>query len=661
MPIRLQSRASALASCLSMVVAGLSITAAALSFSAGADEVVEQSTGKRTDASTENQRLKSTDEFQTGGSELGERNSLPGAALFGKHCASCHYGGVYKAPHFSWLELMPARSLYGAMTQGVMRSQAATLSDEEKVQVVEYLTQRRYDPAALAEASSPPLCSGDAARFDAGEAAHAVTPGHDTSRFIPQEVAGITAESLPSLELRWAFAFPDATRARSQPTAGMGAVYVGSQDGTVYAFDLETGCVRWTFQAAAEVRTGVVLERHSKDEASLYFGDIIANFYAVDAHSGELRWKRRMDEHPSATLTATPAVHSDRVYVPVSSLEVIAAADAAYPCCSFRGKVVALEQSSGEVAWTAFSIEEEPTVSGKTSVGTEVLAPSGAPVWTTPTVIAEENLLVFGTGENYSSPADGNSDAIVAIDLDSGKRRWVHQITANDAWNVACMMSGNPNCPAEDGPDYDQGSSVLWVEESKQLVAGHKSGHVTGHDPADGRELWRVEIGRGSIQGGVHFGMAAEGTRVYAPINDMNDTRNGDDLDPALARPGLHAVDVAAGELLWSRVNADSCGADRPFCDPGISAAVTAIPGGVIAGHLDGVLRAYDGASGAVIWQYDTTQPVNAVNGEVARGGGMSGGAGPFVYRGHVIANSGYGLYFHEPGNALLVFAPAKK
>ena len=442
----------------------------------------------------------------------------------------------------------------------------------------------------------------------------------------------------------------------------MGAVFVGSQDGTVYAFDLETGCVRWTFQAAAEVRTGTILDRPEGVEPLLFFGDIIANFYAVDALTGELRWKRRMDDHPSATLTGTAAVHDDRIYVPVSSLEVVAAADENYVCCSFRGKVVALERNNGAIAWTAHAIEREPKVAGRTRAGTEVLAPSGAPVWTTPTVIPERNLLVFGTGENYSSPADGNSDAIVAVDLDSGERRWVHQVTPNDAWNVACMMAGNPNCPEEDGPDYDQGSSVLWVDTPAApalLVAGHKSGHVTGHDPKDGRELWRLTVGRGSIQGGVHFGMAAEGHRIYAPVNDMNDTRNGDDLDPRLARPGLHAVDASRGKLLWSHVRADRCGDERPFCDPGISAAVTAIPGAVIAGHLDGMLRAYDGESGEVLWQYDTTQTVIGVNGETGAGGGMSGSAGPFVYRGHLVANSGYGLYYHEPGNVLLVFAPA--
>lgn len=611
----------------------------------------------------ETTRLKSTDEFQTSGSELGDRHTLPGAGIFAEHCASCHFGGIYKAPHFSWLELMPARSLYRAMTDGVMAAQAAALSEAEKIQVVEYLTQRRFEKDAMAAAPALPICSAEAARFEIDEQFHPVTPGHDSSRFLPLSVAGLTASEVPALQLKWAFAFPGATRARSQPTAGMGAIFVGSQDGTVYAFDLETGCVRWTFQAAAEVRTGVILDRSEDAEPLLFFGDIIANFYAVDALTGELRWERRMDDHPSATLTGTAAVHRDRVYVPVSSLEVVAAADDSYPCCSFRGKVVALERNSGAIVWTARAIEEAPKVTGKTRAGTEVLAPSGAPVWTTPTVIPERNLLVFGTGENYSTPSDGNSDAIVAVDLDSGKRRWVHQVTANDAWNVACMMEGNPNCPAEDGPDFDQGSSVLWVDTPEApalLVAGHKSGHVTGHDPKDGRELWRVAVGRGSIQGGVHFGMAAEGHRVYAPVNDMNDTRNGDELDPALARPGLHAVDASSGELLWSNVAEDRCGEERPFCDPGISAAVTAIPGAVIAGHLDGMLRAYDGQSGEVLWEYDTTQTVTGVNGETGAGGGMSGAAGAFVYRGHVVANSGYGLYYHEPGNVLLVFASAR-
>lgn len=257
--------------------------------------------------------------------------------------------------------------------------------------------------------------------------------------------------------------------------------------------------------------------------------------------------------------------------------------------------------------------------------------------------------MYVGTGENYSTPADENSDAIIAIDLNTGERIWQRQSTAGDAWNVACMMADNPNCPPEDGPDFDHGSSILLVDlpgDKQVLAAGHKNGTVFALDPDNqGQVLWQVRVGRGSIQGGVHFGMAANNGMVFAPINDMNDTRNGDDLDPELARPGLHGIDMLEGVVLWNKVQQNLCGADRPFCDPGISAPVTSSGDVIFAGHLDGYLRAYHQHDGNLLWEYDTTQEHVGTNGLVGRGGSMSG-AGPTVVQGHVIVNSGYGLVF---------------
>lgn len=619
--------------------------------------VMGASSGLAAPQDDEAEVLESTDEFQTAGSDLGPRSELPGAALYAEHCASCHDGSVYKAPHFHWLEMLPPRSIYRTLDGGIMAAQASMLDREQKIDVVEYLSQKRFDPAKSTVEHA--WCTGDAASFDPAGAGVRIGWGHDNARFVPGRIAGLDAGDVPALELKWAYVFPGATRARSQPGYGMGAVFVGSESGIVYAFDLETGCVRWAFEAAAEVRTGVVFSG-SAEHPMVYFGDIVANLYGLDATTGELVWSRSADDHPSATLTGTPAIHGRTLYVPVSSLEVIAAADPAYECCSFRGKVMAVDALNGEVMWESYAIPEPPAHQGNTSAGTRVLGPSGAPVWNSPTVDAANGRLYFGTGENYSSPADGNSDAIVAVDLESGERLWEKQITPNDAWNVACMMAGNPNCPEEDGPDFDQSSSVLLVDlpdGGEVMVAGHKNGTISGHDPERAGALeWVTEVGRGSIQGGVHFGLAAEGTRVYVPINDMNNTRNGDVLDPTLARPGMHAVDAASGKLLWSNVRENVCGEGRPFCDPGISAPATAIPGAVFAGHLDGWLVAYDGETGKTLWSYDTTAEVEGVNGLTGRGGGMSG-AGPLVVDGHVITNSGYGLYFHEPGNVLLVFS----
>jgi polyvinyl alcohol dehydrogenase (cytochrome) len=529
------------------------------------------------------------------------------------------------------------------------------LSEDEKLRVAEYIT--RVDLAdGLPKVSYAAMCEGPAARFDRSKPAVLTGWGHETRRFVPASLGGVEAGDMGELELKWTYAYPNATKARSQPVIGYGAAYVGSDDGTVYAFDLETGCARWMFKASAEVRTGIVLV--DGPTPMVYFGDLTSKLYAVEALTGELTWSRRMDDHPSATLTGTPAFHDGTLYVPVSSLEVVPAADPEYECCTFRGHLDAVDAKSGEVKWQFWAISEEPRRSetdGKASY-----APSGAPMWTSPTIDAKRGVLYAGTGENYSSPADQNSDSIFAIDLASGRRVWHRQTIAGDAWNVACMMEDNPNCPSERGPDFDHSSSPLLIDVGggKQVLAvGHKNGMVYGLDPdAKGKVLWETKIGRGSIQGGVHWGMAAEGTTVYVPINDMNNTRNGDLLDPNAARPGMHAVDARTGRKLWSNVQSNVCGEGRPFCDPGVSAAVTAVPGAVIAGHMDGWIRAYSRNSGKRLWEFNTVRSFDTVNGMEGRGGSMSG-PGAAVGDGYLVINSGYGLYSHEAGNVLLVFA----
>ena len=622
----------------------------------------EETTSGAADASAEAEpnTLGSMDEQYAWVGDLGDRDALPGKPLYIEHCAGCHEAQVYKAPHTTWLELMSPQVLYRSITEGIMQSQAAHLSDGDKQHIVEYITQMRLgDPDAGPEVAS---CDASASIFTSLDESQLTGWGHDTRRYVSSEAAGIDRSQVSDLELKWSFGFPASTRARSQPTIAMGAVFVGSQDGTVYAFDLETGCVRWTYAARAEVRTGITLGKRGPDgAATAYFGDIIANLYAVDATTGELVWQTSPDEHHSATLTGTPAYAAGKLYVPVSSLEVVTAANPEYACCTFRGHVMAVDAADGSVIWDSYAIPDPPASVGTTSVGTDMLGPSGAPVWTSPTVDVAKNLLIFGTGENYSSPADTNSDAVIAVALDTGERLWSRQTFPGDAWNVACMMADNPNCPEEDGPDYDQASSPLLVdigEGNTVVVAGQKDGRVFALDWETGEnKLWEVKLGRGSIQGGVHFGMAADGTTVYVPINDMNDTRNGEWLDPELARPGVSAVNAVTGEVLWSHVQENVCGEGRPFCDPGVSAAITATDGAVIAGHLDGIIRIYDRDSGEIIWSYNTTAPVTGTNGVIARGGGMSG-SGPALGAGHMVINSGYGLYNHEAGNALLVFAP---
>ena len=595
-------------------------------------------------------QMESTDELQARIGTPIDLETHPGQALFNENCLTCHNGTVPKAPAVVWLEMLEPDVVLSAMSEGIMQQQAAHLSEEQQLNIAEYLARVELDDY---ESPAPPeQCTDRGLDMDAPPPAQ-VGWGHDNARFVPAAIGGIDAGDFGDLRLKWAFAFPGAIRARSQPAVGWNTVFVGSQSGKVYAFDLDSGCAEWTYRAGAEVRTAIVADAENE---RLYFGDILGRVYAINALTGEEIWRVSVDDHPNATITGTPTLGGGMLAVPVSSLEVTSAADPNYSCCTFRGAVVALDPASGEQQWKTYTVPDEPSVQGETSVGAQIIGPSGAPVWNSPTYDAERDRFYFGSGENYSSPADENSDALFAIDARTGRKIWQVQFTENDAWNVGCMM-GNENCPEENGPDLDIAASALLVpigDDREMIVIGSKSGMVFGVDPESGDIQWRQRLGHGGTQGGVHFGMSSQGSTVYVPISDLADTHDGRVYDETINGAGIHALDAATGRILW-RNHADNICDGEQYCDPGISAAATSVPGAVIAGHLDGRLRAYDRRNGEVLWDYNTRRPVETVTGATGRGGGMSG-PGPAVYNGHVIANSGYGLYFHMPGNVLLVF-----
>ena len=584
-----------------------------------------------------------------------------GAALYEARCAHCHNGRVAKAPPFSLLQIMSTSSIYRSLDRGVMREQAAGLSSLEKRSVAEHLTGQAL--SAVAAVPPAPSCKDNGDWFDWSAVPDQQGWGmnHRNHRFQPADIAGLEAGQLDRLELKWAFAFPDATRARSQPATAGGALYVGSQDGTVYALGQASGCIRWSFSTVAEVRTGIVVETWKGDNGGeaplLFFGDLVGNVYAVDALSGRQVWRDRPDDHPSLTLTAAPALHGGVLYVPLSALEVTEAADPNYACCTFRGGVAAYRAATGERLWTGYTIDEVPREVGKNAVGTPRIAPSGAPVWNTPAIDAKRGRLYLGTGENYSSPANDTSDAVLALSLKDGRILWRRQMTAGDAWNMGCETEARINCPPEDGPDYDFGAAMILAQTGTGrdlIIAGQKSGDVYALDPERGGEVvWQRKLGRGGIQGGVHFGMAVDGDVLYVPMSDFD----GGGRWPGTPRPGMYALELATGKTRWFAAAKDVC-AGREFCQPGLSAPATAIPGAVVAGAMDGHLRAYDRKTGRVLLDIDTARAYRTLNGTEAHGGSFGGGSGPVFKGGMMFVNSGYGIYFHMPGNVLLAFGP---
>lgn len=583
--------------------------------------------------------------------------SHDGAALYKSHCEVCHGGRVAKAPELTLIRLMSASAVYRALDQGIMQQQASALSNDQKMALAEHLTGQSLQQQAVAPA---PQCSGKAAEFDysAPPLSLGWSVDHSNQRHYGKTVTDINADNIKQLELAWVFAFPEAIRARSQPAIAGGAVYVGSQNGSVFALDRETGCIRWTFKTVAEIRNGIVVEPWAagKEAApSLFFGDIVGNVYALNAVTGELRWRDRPDDHPSLTLTAAPALNNGTLYVPLSSLEVTSAADPGYACCTFRGGVAAYNASTGEKQWVGYTIDQPPRVVGQNAIGTDRIAPSGSPVWNTPSIDNKRGVMYVGTGENYSSPANNTSDAILALSLKDGSIVWRQQMTDGDAWNMGCETKERINCPPEDGPDYDFGAATIIATNSagKEIVlAGQKSGEIFALDPDQGGKiLWRKQLGRGGIQGGVHFGMTVEGDTLYVPMSDFY----GGPRWPGKAYPGMFAVDITTGEQRWFALTPDIC-EGRKFCDPGLSAAASSIPGAAVGGAMDGYLRAYDRDTGEVIWDFDSTSSFKTLDGKTASGGSFGGGTGPVFHRDMLFVNSGYGIYFHMPGNVLFAF-----
>jgi polyvinyl alcohol dehydrogenase (cytochrome) len=593
-----------------------------------------------------------------------DREKLPGAAIYHERCQKCHEGQAPKAPSRTFIELMTPEAIDRALTIGIMQMQSAGLSDSDKQHVAEYLSGIQVGAAQPPEA---PRCTGGAAGFSLDDQPRITGWGFtpDNNHFAPANVAELAAADIPRLKLKWAFAYPTTVRARSRPTFAFGALFVGSQNGTVYALDAQTGCIRWTFRTTAEVRTAIVVPprspRERKEPPLAFFGDLIGRVYAVDATSGREIWRVKADPHPSTTITGSPLYYRGTLYVPVSSLEE-ASADPTYACCTFRGSVLALDARTGRELWRRYTIDETAHEVARTKIGTKIFAPSGAAVWNTPTLDAKRGRLYVGTGNNYTGPANGRSNAIMALDIRSGAVAWEWQVVGGDAWNVGCMV-GLDSCPHNPGPDYDIGSGTMLVKLAdgrERILVGLKSGLVVGIDPdTHDRALWKNQVGRGSIQGGIQFGMAFDGERLYVPIADMGDSKDASskerDRSAGPPRPGLYAIDAGTGQLLWSSPADDVC-RGRAFCDPGILASIAAIPGAVFTGHMDGRVRAYDAATGRVLWQTDTTPVVTALGGGMAHGGAIGGG-GPVVYHGIVYANSGYGLYFHMPGNLLAAYS----
>jgi len=585
------------------------------------------------------------------------RGTELGFAVFQQHCVSCHGNpAVERAPSPTTLRTMSPERIYTALTRGIMKQVGDTLTDTDRRRVAESLAgQFLGSDKAGAAAAMPNRCAANPPLRDITRHAwNGWGNGTANHRFQSTAAAGLTAATVPGLKLKWAFGFPGGTSAFGQPAIVGGRVFVGSDIGYVYSLDAATGCVYWSYRTEGGVRNAMTvapIRTAGRTHYAVYFGDLKANAYAIDAQTGAGIWKTQVEKHYSTRVTAAPALYKGKLYVPVSASEGFQARVLDYACCTAVGSLSALDANTGKRLWKTYSIAQRPRPTHKNSRGVQQWAPAGVPIWNTPTIDPAHHAVYVGTGDASTYPAPATSDAILALDLDSGRRLWSHQIYADDAFIVGCAGAGRTeNCPKTLGPDWDVPMSPMLVhlpDARTLIVFAMKPGDVLALD-ADrkGEQVWRDDhdrtnaapqaaSGAAARNRGPQWGAAMDDQFAYVPCSGT----------------GIAAVNLADGKNRW-------CAPLNMATDPKIaySAALTVIPGVLFTAGTDGSLWALSTDDGHALWTYQTATDFKTVNGVPAHGGAIVS-TGVAVAGGMVFVGSGYSVVSEAPGNVLLAFS----
>lgn len=580
-----------------------------------------------------------------------------GAALYSERCAGCHDNATDRTPTRDLLSQNPPGFIVAALRTGVMMPMADGLSPADITAIATYLSKtpgtetiRDINPARIwgdGVAGTPldaPRCAAPPPPVNAAATGgwNGWSVDADNARFQPRP--DLRPRDVPRLKLKWAFRYAGAKN--GQATVVGERLFVTSMSGAVYALNARTGCVYWRHAAAAATRTSVTVMKLRSATGlrhAVFFSDWTKSAVALDADTGEQLWKTVIDDQPGNQMTGSPTVWDGKIFVPISSGNEAYAANDRWQCCRFRGALVALDATTGRMLWKRYTTEVEPRIFKTNTAGRPMWGPSGGAIWGAPTIDPARRLVYVGTSNSYTEVSYDNSDAVMAIDADTGAVRWVNQLFPDDNYIDGCWPRPDRvrpvNCPSPLGPDFSIGASTILHDgpRGQLLLVGQKSGAVFALDPAQrGKTVWERRLSLGSALGGVEFGMAADRDRLYVGISDVVAGPQG--------KPGLHALNIADGKSLWSMPTAlkPTCRWQTRWCHGAISQAVTAIPGIVFAGSYDGHFRGYDTKTGRVVWDFDTGSTLfHTLDGGDAYGGVMDG-AGPTVVGGMVYVHTGY-------------------
>jgi polyvinyl alcohol dehydrogenase (cytochrome) len=577
-----------------------------------------------------------------------------GEALYSAHCAACHDHPSDRTPAKAVIANNTPAYILGVLTDGVMRANAAGLTRGEKLSVAMFVSQNKSGGTVSKASSETPACTGTPAKLTLSE------PGWNgwgrsiqNTRYQPNP--GITATQVPRLKLKWAMAVSG--NRNGQPVIAGTRLFTNDTSGSVYSLDARTGCAYWRFSAEGPTRSTMSLAKLAGAPTLIaaFFTDAAGYLYAINAENGTLLWRTKIDEQRSHQFTGSVTVYQGVVYAPVASGEEAYAMDDAYPCCKFRGALVAVSADTGKILWTTYTTQREPTVFKNNRIGNPMYGPSGGAIWSAPTIDAKRGVAYVATGDSYTDEPHEGSDAVIAVNLKTGKILWIKQLTTHDNYIIGCegpQDKRHANCPSIVGADYDLGASPTLMQraDGKEIIlASQKSSQVYALDPDDaGRVMWQKRLSPGGPLGGSEWGHAVDERNIYVGISDIY-VREG-------ASPQLSALNATSGASVWTHVLPQRpCRWTNVYCSPGISMAVTVTPGVVFAGSMDGWLSAYATRDGHVLWTVDTGASFVTTTGATAEGGALDA-AGPVVAGGMLYVHSGY-WGRTGPGSVLLAFS----
>lgn len=592
----------------------------------------------------------------------------PGRAVYNKACASCHDNpGTTRAATLASLQTRAPVQLRETLTTGVMAPMAAGLKPQEITDVIAFLTAGQAKaPASWTDAI---MCAADKRAVNTGSTIISNGFGVDgnQTRNLSGVQAGVKKAQLANLEVAWSIAFPGQGGGTGASFLGDDTMFVsGGQK--VVALDAKTGCAKWSY-AANTRNTPAIGDIGGKKVVAFSVG---RDIHVLDAANGSLVWKASGQpvNGTGGQIRGGVIFAKDKVIVPLSASGVASGANARAECCSGHGSVVALNAADGTHAWEYHTMKE-PEYNGQvSSTGVKQKGPSGAPIWSVPVYDAKRNRVIVTSGENTSHPGTDTSDAVIALNADTGKIDWIYQAMAADVWNMACDVGtgqNGPNCPVlfgGDGRDYDFGAGAIVTSVGGKdiVLAGQKSGHGWALDAETGKVLWSQRVGEGTALGGVHWGIATDGVNLILPINDPIISP-----DPKfVSKAGVYAFDIKTGKPAWSLAAQPDCAGERAKlvsnCETkyGFSAAPIIVDGAIIGGTLGGQVFVIDAKTGAVINKLDTTGPATPLNKEVAGKGGSIDAHAISAGSGMIFINSGYGSFSQTPGNVLIAYKPKK-